>query len=116
MEGLEALAARPTHPLPKGSPRLAPDELRRLLGELGHGWTVVGDRLRKPYKLADFAAAVAFVTKVGALADEADHHPDIAMGWGRAAIELWTHTVGGLSELDFILAARIERAAASPGV
>ena len=112
MADLEALAARDVRPLPKGSPRLAPDELRSLLVMLGNGWTVVGDRLRKTFTAADFNRALALVNQVGAIADAADHHPDVTLGWGRAGVELWTHTVGGLSELDFVVAARIELAAA----
>lgn len=114
MDALEALAARPCRPLPKGSPALASDEQARLLAVLGTGWTVDGARLRKQYTFPDFAAALAFVNRVGGIAEDADHHPDITLGWGRAGIELWTHTVGGLSDLDFTVAARIERIAPAP--
>jgi 4a-hydroxytetrahydrobiopterin dehydratase len=110
---LAELAARSCRPIPAGTPRLPPAETRALLAELGSGWHVIGDRLRKRFTFADFAGAVAFVNRVGTIADAEDHHPDVALGWGRADVELWTHTVGGLSESDFIVAAKIEQAASS---
>jgi 4a-hydroxytetrahydrobiopterin dehydratase len=116
MEALEALAARPCRPLPEGSPKLPGDQAQELLATLGKGWAIVGDRLRKTYGFSSFATALAFVNQVGAIADGSDHHPDVMLSWGRAVIELWTHTAGGLSELDFIVAAKVELAAAlAPG-
>jgi len=107
---MDELAARTCRPIPEGTPRLPPDVTRALLAQLGHGWTVVGDRLRKTFRFTSFATAVGFVNQVGAIADADDHHPDVALSWGRVAIELWTHTVGGLSESDFIVAAKLEQA------
>jgi 4a-hydroxytetrahydrobiopterin dehydratase len=111
---LDTLAARTSRPLPEGTPRLSPEETRALLAELGAGWSVEGDRLRKTYTFSSFATALAFVNRVGAIADEQDHHPDVHLSWGKAAIELWTHTVGGLSENDFITAAHVEKAHREP--
>ncbi|MBE7449337.1 MAG: 4a-hydroxytetrahydrobiopterin dehydratase [Kofleriaceae bacterium] len=107
---LAELAARTCRPIPTGTPRLPGDAWRALLARLGPGWTVVGDRLRKTFPFPSFGSALAFVNQVGVIADDQDHHPDVHLAWGKAAIELWTHTVGGLSESDFIVAARIERA------
>jgi len=107
---MDELAARTCRPIPEGTPRLPPDVTRALLAQLGPGWTVVGDRLRRTYRFTNFATAVGFVNQVGAIADADDHHPDVALSWGRVAVELWTHTVGGLSESDFIVAAKLERA------
>jgi 4a-hydroxytetrahydrobiopterin dehydratase len=103
------LADRPIHPLPKGSPALAGAALEALERELGHGWSASGRRLRKVFQFVDFKSALAFVDAVGAMADEVDHHPDIELSWGRASIQIWTHTVGGLAEIDFVFAARCER-------
>ncbi len=107
---MDALAARTCRPIPTGTPRLASEATTVLLAQLGAGWTVADDRLRKTYPFPSFATALAFVNQVGAIADDQDHHPDVLLGWGKATIELWTHTVGGLSESDFIVAARIEQA------
>jgi len=81
-----------------------------LLAELGNGWTVLDNRLRKAYTFTDFAGALAFVNKVGAIAEAEDHHPDVMLSWGRVVIELWTHSVKGLSENDFICAAKFDQA------
>lgn len=72
-------------------------------------WKVVGaHHLEKQYEFKDFAQALAFVNKVGALAEEENHHPDITLGWGKVGITTWTHSAGGLSENDFVLAAKID--------
>jgi 4a-hydroxytetrahydrobiopterin dehydratase len=94
--------------LPEGTPALTADARSKLLGEVA-GWEVAdGKRLRKTYRFADFAKALRFVDDVGAMADVEDHHPEIALSYGKATIELWTHTVGGLSENDFIFAAHAD--------
>ena len=74
------------------------------------GWQLEGDgtTIAREYPFADFAQALAFVNRVGAIAESEGHHPDIALGWGRVAITLSTHAIGGLSENDFILAAKID--------
>lgn len=75
------------------------------------GWDLSSDskKIRRTYACKNFKEALAFANKVGALAEEEGHHPDIALGWGRVAIELSTHAIGGLSENDFILAAKINQ-------
>lgn len=64
--------------------------------------------LEKTFEFPDFAEALAFTNQVGAIAEAAGHHPDIHLSWGRVRIEIWTHAIGGLSESDFILAAKID--------
>ena len=64
--------------------------------------------LMKTFKFADFAEALMFTNKVGALSESEDHHPDIELSWGKVTIKLFTHAVDGLSENDFILAAKID--------
>lgn len=66
-----------------------------------------GDRLKRSFEFDNFATALDFVNRVGALAEAEGHHPDITFGWGYATIEIWTHKIGGLHENDFILAAKI---------
>jgi len=91
-------------------PPLAGEELERLLAELGpNGWNVVeGHHLEKEYAFPDFASALAFVDRVGALAEEQGHHPDLFLAWGRVRITIWTHKIDGLTESDFVLAAKAD--------
>ena len=70
-------------------------------------------RLVKEYRFPDFCQALAFVNRVGELAEQEGHHPDIELGWGRVKLTIWTHSIGGLSENDFILAAKADRALAA---
>jgi 4a-hydroxytetrahydrobiopterin dehydratase len=102
------LADRPIQPLPKGSPALSTEACAALLGQLAPGWTIAGARLEHRFAFDDFAAALRFVVTVGAMADAVDHHPEITLAWGAATIAIWTHTVGGLAEIDFIFAARAD--------
>lgn len=89
---------------------MAGEDINRLLGQL-EGWSVEGGHhLTKTYEFPDFARALAFVNRVGAIAEEQGHHPDVHLAWGRVRLGLWTHKINGLSESDFILAARIDQA------
>lgn len=86
--------------------KLERDEVVEML-ELLDGWTVDGDRLVRRYTFGDFVASLAFVNRVGVIAEEADHHPDITFGWGYAEIATTTHDRGGVTDVDFALAGRI---------
>ncbi len=77
--------------------------------QLGGDWELGGDRLRKTFRFPDFAAGLAFVNRIAEVAEREQHHPDILLAWGRVSLEVWTHAIGGLSENDFILAAKIDR-------
>ena len=91
-------------------PRLADDELAELLeGPEAPDWQLVGGRLMKTVRCHGFAGALAFVNAVGALAEAADHHPNIYMRWDTVTLRLTTHSAGGLTEKDFALAAEIDR-------
>jgi 4a-hydroxytetrahydrobiopterin dehydratase len=94
-----------------GVPPLAGAELERLLAELGpNGWRAVdGHHLEKEYPFKDFVTALAFVNKVGEEAERQGHHPDLYLTWGKVRITIWTHKIDGLTESDFVLAARIDR-------
>ncbi|HEX7191905.1 MAG TPA: 4a-hydroxytetrahydrobiopterin dehydratase [Thermoanaerobaculia bacterium] len=93
-----------------GVPPLRGEELQTLERDLGEGWHVVGaHHLEREFRFPDFAQALAFTNRVGALAEEEGHHPDIHLGWGHVRIEIWTHTINGLTRNDFILAAKINR-------
>jgi len=107
------LASLECVPCRGGVPPLEGDEIKRLAAQLD-GWEVVGEHhLRKNFEFKDFRDALAFVNRVGALAEEQGHHPDISFGWGRAEITIWTHKIDGLTESDFILAAKIDKRVSS---
>lgn len=74
------------------------------------GWKAVNEHhLTKTFTFPDFKQALAFVNKVGAIAEEQGHHPDILLTWGKAEVTTWTHKIDGLTESDFILAAKIDQ-------
>lgn len=76
---------------------------------LGNEWLIADEHhLEKVYKFKDFQSALDFTNKVGALAEEVDHHPEICLTWGKAKVTIWTHSIGGLSEADFVFAARAD--------
>lgn len=106
---MSELASRACVPCRGGVPPLKGEEITTLLGEL-NGWSVVSEHhLSKVFKLRDFKEAFAFVNRVGELAEEQGHHPDICFGWGSVEITIWTHKIDGLTQSDFILAAKIDR-------
>ncbi len=103
------LASQHCEPCRGGMPPMTPDQIAELLPQLDDGWSVVDHHhLVRSFSFADFAASLAFVNQVGALAERAGHHPDIRFGWGHATIELWTHKIDGLHLADFVLAAQID--------
>ena len=92
-----------------GVPPLKGPELTPLLDELGSGWRIVDEHhLEKEFTFSDFVTALAFVNRVGNLAEEQNHHPDLMFSWGRAMVRIWTHKIDGLTESDFVFAAKAE--------
>jgi 4a-hydroxytetrahydrobiopterin dehydratase len=109
---MSALASRELKPPAKGAEPLEGDELHALRQQLGDGWQVINEEhLEKTFKFADFREALDFTNDVGALAESVNHHPEICLTWGKAKITIWTHSIGGLSEADFIFAARCDQLA-----
>ncbi len=107
---MDSLANKHCVPCHGGVPRLTEEEAGPLLAQL-EGWGVVdGHHLSKEYRFPNFAAALEFVNRVGAVAESEGHHPDVEFGWGYARLKIYTHAVGGLTESDFILAARVDAA------
>jgi 4a-hydroxytetrahydrobiopterin dehydratase len=105
-----ALADRSCVPCRGGVPPLGATEIEPLLAELD-GWTVSdGHHLERVYRLPDFAAALALVNRIGAIAEEQNHHPDLDLAWGRVGVKIWTHKIDGLTESDFVFAAKCDRA------
>ncbi len=103
------LAQKKCVPCESGMPPLTRQEAQALMGQLT-GWTLSGDArwLSKDFKFKDFAEAMVFANNIAVTAEEEGHHPDLAISWGRVTVELSTHAIGGLSENDFILAAKID--------
>jgi 4a-hydroxytetrahydrobiopterin dehydratase len=96
-------------PCQGGIPPLQGNELSKLHARLKESWDVTaGRRLAKTYFFPDFKSALAFTLKVGDLAEREGHHPDIHLSFGKATITTWTHKIDGLSESDFILAAKCD--------
>ena len=109
----EQLADKKCVPCRGGVLPLKGAELEKLHREVPR-WTVVQDHhLHRAFKFPDFQQALDFVNRVGALAEEQGHHPDILLAWGKAEITLWTHKIDGLTESDFIMAAKIDRVSGS---
>ena len=95
--------------LPGWRAPLVGEELQELHNELGNDWQVIdGHHLEKEYSFKNFAEALDFTNKVGALAEEIFHHPDIYLAWGKVRITVWTHKIDGLNEADFIFAAKAD--------
>jgi 4a-hydroxytetrahydrobiopterin dehydratase len=94
-------------PLPKGTPKLSPAAAAELVEEVPE-WRVQGDRLTRTFDLKTFPAAMNFVNALAALAEAENHHPDFTVRYSKVEISTWTHDVNGLSENDFILAAKID--------
>jgi 4a-hydroxytetrahydrobiopterin dehydratase len=104
------LAAKECVPCKGGVPSLAGEELESLERQLGGGWRVVaGHHLEKEFRFPNFVDALAYVNRVGALAEEQGHHPDIYLAWGKVKLTMWTHKIDGLTESDFIFAATADK-------
>jgi len=109
---MSSLASKTCVPCRGGVPPLKGAELEALhrqLSEFAH-WNVVNEHhIVRTFKFPDFKQALDFVNRVGAVAEEQGHHPDILLTWGKVEVTLWTHKVSGLTESDFIMAAKIDR-------
>ena len=81
-----------------------------MMNELAGGWMLIDDAhlLIKEFQFKNFKDALSFANKVGEIAEAEEHHPDLSVGWGRVSVELTTHAIDGLSENDFIVAAKID--------
>jgi len=103
------LASKTCVPCRGGMPPLKGDELASLLKQVD-GWSVLEEHhISKTFRFPDFRKALDFTNRVGELAEEQGHHPDIYLAWGKVGITTWTHKINGLTESDFILAAKIDR-------
>jgi 4a-hydroxytetrahydrobiopterin dehydratase len=108
---MASLAEKNCVPCRGGMPALKGKDLENLHSEVPE-WRVLNEHhLARSFQFPDFKTALSFVNQVGEIAEQQGHHPDIVLGWGKAEITTWTHAVDGLTESDFILAAKVDRLA-----
>lgn len=109
MNNKDSLSAKKCVPCSAGTPRLRGKEVTQLLDQLTEGWKLVEERhIEKEYLFPNFKSALQFVNDIGAIAEKQGHHPDIFLAWGKVKVLLWTHKIHGLSENDFVLAAKCD--------
>jgi len=96
-------------PCKGGVPPLRGEELGALMEKLGNDWKIIkGHHLEKEYLFGNFREALDFTNKVGEMAEDQGHHPDIFLAWGKVRLTIWTHKIDGLTESDFIFAAKAD--------
>lgn len=110
----EALARERCVELPAGTPPLTAEEVRLLAGVVAREWQVSAGEIRREFAFKTFNAAFGLATRIALLAESQNHHPELEVAWGRLVVRLATHSVGGLSRNDFIMAARIDRLDTGP--
>jgi len=109
MSNSSDLATMQCEPCRGGVPPLKGEALEQLYRRLQAGWKVVDEHhLEKAYSFKDFREALAFTNRVGELAEKQGHHPDIYLAWGRVDLKIWTHKIDGLTQSDFVLAAKAD--------
>lgn len=110
-----ALAKKECIPCKGGIPPLKGRELALLLDQLNNGWKIIDEHhLKKEYAFKNFREALEFTIKVGHLAENQGHHPDIYLAWGKVDLTVWTHKINGLTESDFIFAAKADEVPSQP--
>ena len=106
---MSELASKTCVPCRGGVPALAGKELEELAKQVPQWKVADGHHITRSFAFPDFRQALVFVNKVGELAESQGHHPDILLSWGKAEITIWTHKINGLTESDFVLAAKIDK-------
>lgn len=106
---MSELAEKQCVPCRGGVPPLTAEEISPLAAQVA-GWEVVENHhIEKTFRSKNFRNALDFVNRVGEIAEEQGHHPDLYLAWGKVEVKIWTHKINGLSESDFILAAKIDQ-------
>jgi 4a-hydroxytetrahydrobiopterin dehydratase len=105
----ESLASERAADIPAGTAPLTPQEARSLAAGVAGEWQIDEGEIRREFTFRTFNAAFGMATRIALLAEAQGHHPELEVGWGRLMVRLSTHSVGGLSRNDFIMAARIDR-------
>lgn len=104
------LADKTCIPCRGGTPPLSSEEVQDFLKKINLDWQVnQSGHLIRQFTVGDFKGAMLIAQSVAAVADEQNHHPDLHISWGKCLVELWTHKINGLSEADFVMAAKIDR-------
>ena len=107
---MSVLAQKICIPCRGGAPPLKGEELDALQEKLGNDWQIINEHhLEKEYIFTDFRQALDFTVKVGEVAENQGHHPDIYLAWGKVKLTIWTHKIDGLTESDFIFAAKADQ-------
>ena len=104
-----SLAEKHCVPCRGGVPPLQGEALEKMKAEVPNWQVADGHHLTRSFSFPDFKSALDFVNRVGAVAEQEGHHPDLYLAWGKVDVKTWTHKIDGLTESDFILAAKIER-------
>jgi 4a-hydroxytetrahydrobiopterin dehydratase len=102
------LTQKKCRPCEGGIPKLNADEAKKLLQEVP-SWSLQGDKIRKNFKFKNFREAMKFINQMADVAEAENHHPDFSVHYNRVDVEIWTHAISGLSENDFILAAKLDQ-------
>ncbi|MDY0108939.1 MAG: 4a-hydroxytetrahydrobiopterin dehydratase [Candidatus Krumholzibacteria bacterium] len=102
------LAGKRCIPCSGSTPPLTRPQIKALLDQVPEWEAILDHHLRRVFHVPDFQSALQFVNRIGALAEAEAHHPSISFTWGRVEVEIWTHKIDGLSEADFVLAAKID--------
>lgn len=107
---MSTLAEKECLPCKGDVPPLKGGDLARFASQLDGGWNVVNEHhLEKEFAFKNFRDALAFTNRVGDLAEGQGHHPDIYLAWGKVKLTIWTHKIDGLTESDFVFAAKVDR-------
>lgn len=105
-----SLTSKQCTPCEWSTPPLKGDALKKYMDELGDAWALENEKkIFRHFHFNDFKEAMNFVNRIADLAETEGHHPDISIHWNKVTLALWTHAIGGLSESDFIVAAKINR-------
>jgi len=107
---MTSLADKECVPCKGGVPPLKGETLKALSAQLGGEWKIIGEHhLEREFKFKDFRGALGFTNQVGELAEGQGHHPDIYLAWGKVKLTIWTHKIDGLTESDFVFAAKVDK-------
>ncbi len=106
---MAGLADKKCVPCSGGVPKMTAEQIAEIHPQVPEWEVILQHHLRRVFSFPDFAAALRFVNRIGEVAEEAGHHPDISFTWGRVEVEIYTHKIDGLAEADFILAAKIDQ-------
>lgn len=107
---MSKLADQKCIPCSIGTPPMEKEEIQKFEKELNNEWTVIDEHhLERTFKFKNFKEALDFTNKVGEIAEDEGHHPDISLGWGKVKLTVLTHKIDGLSESDFVFAAKIDK-------